>query len=74
MNDTDLKNTGPIGAGHIGSQIARLAVANDYNVNQTLAVRDAGLNSCGVTDGASKRGRILISLLRIPTGNRKWSE
>jgi len=32
MNDTGIKNIGIIGAGHIGSQIARLAVAKNYDV------------------------------------------
>ena len=32
MNDTIIKTIGLIGAGHIGSQIARLAVSNNYNV------------------------------------------
>ena len=32
MNDSVIKTIGLIGAGHIGSQIARLAVANSYNV------------------------------------------
>ncbi len=32
MNDSLMKTIGLIGAGHIGSQIARLAVRNDYNV------------------------------------------
>src|SRR4029077_18191941 len=32
MKDTAIKTIGLIGAGHIGSQIARLSVANGYNV------------------------------------------
>ena len=32
MNDTVIKTIGLIGAGHIGGQIARLAVSNNYNV------------------------------------------
>ena len=32
MEDTVIKTIGLIGAGHIGSQIARLAVRNNYNV------------------------------------------
>ena len=32
MSDTVIKTIGLIGAGHIGSQIARLAVARNYNV------------------------------------------
>ena len=32
MNDTGIKKIGIIGAGHIGSQIARLAVAKNYDV------------------------------------------
>ena len=32
MKDTVIKTLGLIGAGHIGSQIARLAVASDYDV------------------------------------------
>jgi len=32
MNDTGIKNIGIIGAGRIGSQIARLAVAKNYDV------------------------------------------
>ena len=32
MNDRVIKTIGLIGAGHIGSQIARLALRNDYNV------------------------------------------
>jgi 8-hydroxy-5-deazaflavin:NADPH oxidoreductase len=32
MNDSVIKTIGLIGAGHIGSQVARLAVRNNYNV------------------------------------------
>ena len=32
MNDSGIKTIGLIGAGHIGSQVARLAVKNNYNV------------------------------------------
>lgn len=32
MNDSVIKTIGFIGAGHIGSQVARLAVRNNYNV------------------------------------------
>ena len=32
MNDSVVKTIGLIGAGHIGSQVARLAVRNDYDV------------------------------------------
>ena len=32
MNDFVIKTIGLIGAGHIGSQIARVAIANGYNV------------------------------------------
>ena len=32
MGDTTVKTIGLIGAGHIGSQIARLALANGYYV------------------------------------------
>ena len=32
VKDSPIKTIGLIGAGHIGSQVARLAVANGYNV------------------------------------------
>src|ERR1700741_4795671 len=32
MNDSVIRTIGLIGAGHIGSQVARLAVRNNYNV------------------------------------------
>jgi hypothetical protein len=34
MQDSAIKTIGLIGAGHIGRQIARLAVENDYNVSR----------------------------------------
>jgi 3-hydroxyacyl-CoA dehydrogenase len=42
MNDTGIKNIGIIGARHIGSQIARLAVAKNYDVVSRLAAKGLG--------------------------------
>jgi predicted dinucleotide-binding enzyme len=63
VNDRVIKTIGLIGAGHIGSQIARLAVRNNYNVvisnsrgPETLSalVAELGPRTCAatVTDAA----------------------
>jgi 8-hydroxy-5-deazaflavin:NADPH oxidoreductase len=77
MKDTAVKTIGLIGAGHIGSQIARLAVANGYDVvisnsrgPETLAglVAELGPKARAATPvEAAKAGDIVV--VTIPLKN-----
>jgi len=74
-----MKTLGLIGAGHIGSQLARLAIKHGYNVvisnsrgPQTLAdlVRELGPNARAATsEDAAKAGDIVV--VTIPLKNLK---
>jgi hypothetical protein len=74
---TDLRTIGLIGAGHIGSQLARLAVAHGYDVvisnsrgPETLSslVAELGLKACAATPAeAAKAGDIVV--VTVPLKN-----
>ena len=77
MRDSVVKTIGLIGAGHIGSQIARLALANGYNVvisnsrgPETLSALVAELGpraGAGTTVDAAKAGDIVV--VTVPLKN-----
>jgi predicted dinucleotide-binding enzyme len=72
-----MKTIGLIGAGHIGSQLARLAVANGYDVvisnsrgPETLSalLAELGPRACAATPAeAAKAGELVV--VSIPLGN-----
>ena len=77
MNDKVIRTIGLIGAGHIGSQIARLAVRNNYNVvisnsrgpeSLSALVAELGPRACAATvTDAAKAGDVVV--VTVPLKN-----
>ena len=77
MNDSVVKTIGLIGAGHIGSQIARLAVRSNYNVvisnsrgpgTLSALIAELGPRACAATPvDAAKAGDIVV--VTVPLKN-----
>ena len=72
MEDIVIRTIGLIGAGHIGSQIARLAVTNNYNVviSNSRGPRDLVSARRGART-ESARGDVLPTRPRLETSS--WS-
>ena len=77
MKDSPIKTIGLIGAGHIGSQVARLAVANGYNVvisnsrgpeSLSTLVKELGPKArAGTAADAAKAGDLVV--VTVPLKN-----